>query len=80
MERQLELEDPKLVAAIRRGGFDSGRAGPIALVGLTVACFVAIGLAFALGGVGAGIATVASFALSTWVVAIIYARRHTCRR
>jgi hypothetical protein len=80
MERQLEREDPELVAAIRRGEFRSRRAGPIVLVGLSVACVAGIGLAFALGGVGAGIATVVSFSLSTWVVAIVYGRRHAHRR
>lgn len=79
MERQLEHEDPELVAAIRRGRFRSGRPGPLALVGLSVVCVVVIGLAFALGGLGAGIATGASFLLSTCVVAIPYGWRRAHR-
>jgi hypothetical protein len=80
MERQLEREDPELVAAIRRGGFRSRRAGPIVLVVLSAVCVVAIGLAFALGGVVAGIATAASFSLTMVVAAIAYASRNAHRR
>jgi|SRR5882757_5418698 len=77
MERQLERDDPDLAAAIRRGRFRSRRTGRIVLVGLSVVCLVAVGLAVVLGGAGAGVATFASFALTTFVAAIVYGRRDT---